>query len=274
MKNILVPTDFSKCANNALTYAFEIAKRTGGSLHLLHIVYPSEGVDNNAYQAFWIDNYLETRRKEMDRTVKQFYKNEAFRDIPVRTEVRIGFPATTTEDYAEEIHADLVVMGTTGATGLRGAILGSTTGTLISKTKRPVLAVPTKSSYRTSAQLAFATDFKMKLSQKSLDVLDEVVKVHHAKLKIVHILDKPGERPDKDAEARVSQKLNGIQHDFHYIHDADVPQAINDYIEATDTNALVTIAHEHSMWHKIFYESTSKTLAQHVHIPMLVLHDN
>mgnify|MGYP000299412573 CR=1 FL=1 len=61
MKTILVPTDFSKCAANAFRYALEMASRTDASILLLHVVFPNEGVENNVYSAFWIDEYFKQR---------------------------------------------------------------------------------------------------------------------------------------------------------------------------------------------------------------------
>ena len=58
IKHILVPTDFSKCASNAMNFALEIAARTGASVKVLHVLYPNEGVDNNVYSAIWIDEYF------------------------------------------------------------------------------------------------------------------------------------------------------------------------------------------------------------------------
>ena len=61
MKTILVPTDFSKSANNAMRYALKIAERAGFSITVLYVVYPNEGVDNNLYDAFFVDNYVQER---------------------------------------------------------------------------------------------------------------------------------------------------------------------------------------------------------------------
>ena len=74
MPTILVPTDFSKCANNALMYALEIAQRTGRSITVLYVVYPNEGVDNNMYDAFFVDTYVNERIDSMKKWVKKFTK--------------------------------------------------------------------------------------------------------------------------------------------------------------------------------------------------------
>jgi len=53
MKKILVPTDFSRCAANALHYAMNLATRFGAEVTVLNVIYPNEGVSNNIYNAIW-----------------------------------------------------------------------------------------------------------------------------------------------------------------------------------------------------------------------------
>lgn len=273
MTTILVPTDFSKCADNALAYALELARRTGARVVLLHVVFPNQGVENNVYNAFWIDAYVEERVKGVRRVARKLQRNPLFKNVPVETEVTIGFPVSEICGYADDSKADLIVMGTTGATGLRGAFLGSIASGVLSKTKTPVLVVPPKGRYRSGANVVFATDFRIKIDARSLGVMKEVLVAQQSRLSVMHVMDKPEGQPDKAREASFAQKIGDIQHDFHYLHDRDVPQAVSNFLEATDANGLVTVSHEHSLLHRLFFESVTQKLAHRVHVPMLVLHD-
>ncbi len=273
MTTILVPTDFSKCAANALTYAFEIASRTGARIALLHVVYPNQGIENNVYEAFWVDEYVAERIKAVLKMVRKYKRNPAFKDVEVITEVSIGFPVSQVHQYAKEVKADLIVMGTTGGTGLRGVFLGSIAAGVLSKTKTPVLVVPLKGAFRSGANVAMATDFLIKLDNATIKVMKEVLVAQNSRLSVVNVVDKPGQQPDKSREASFAQKIGDIQHDFHYLHDRDVPQAINNFLEATNANGLITVSHEHSLWHRLFFDSVTQKLAHRVHVPMLVLHD-
>jgi nucleotide-binding universal stress UspA family protein len=51
-----------------------------------------------------------------------------------------------------------------------------------------------------------------------------------------------------------------------------VPRAISHFLESIDASGLVTIAHEHTLLHKLFFKSISRSLAHHSTVPMLVLH--
>jgi hypothetical protein len=164
-------------------------------------------------------------------------------------------------------------MGTTGATGLRGILLGSVAAGVIAKTKAPVLVVPEKSKYIDGVNAVFATDFRQKTGEKTLQMLQNLPPLKGSMLHIVHITDKPGD-PDKSAETAFSKKLGSLQHAFHYLHDREVVPAVLNFLEARDAEMLVAVAHEHSLLHRLFNDSVTRKLAQKVRIPMLVLRDN
>ncbi len=273
MKNILVPTDFSKCANNAMMYALEIAQRAEASVTALYVVYPNEGVDNNMYNAFFIDDYVQERLEGMKSWVKKFSRSPHLQEVEIQLECRIGFPVTTICQTAADLQSSLIVMGTTGATGLRGMLLGSTAAGVLGGTKMPVLVVPPKGVFRTKARFALATDFKMPVSRASLQLMRELLNLQHTGLNVVHLTQEQDKKPDRKKEDLLSEKLGTIPHDFHYLHDGDLVPAIHNFLEATDCNGLVTIAHEHSLMHKLLGKSVSRSLAQQTNVPMLVLHD-
>lgn len=273
MKTILVPTDFSKCANNAMMYALEVAKRIEANVVALYVVYPSEGVDNNMYDAFMIDDYVEQRKKAMESWVKRFKRSEPLKGIKIETECRVGFPVSVISHAASQLNVDLIVMGTTGANGLKGVLLGSTSGGVLSSSNRPVLVVPKNAAFRNYARFVMATDFKMKLDKRSMNILKSLLNVEHAGLEVVHVIEDPTkEKGRRDQEASHSEKLEDIPHLFHYIHDKNVPRAISHFLESIDASGLVTVAHEHSLMHKLFFKSVSRSLAHHTSVPMLVLH--
>ena len=254
-------------------YALEIAERSGLSVTVLYVVYPNEGVDNNMYDAFFVDDYVRQRLDGMKGWVKKFTRSPHLKDVQVQIECRIGFPVSTITQTATELGASLIVMGTTGASGLRGVLLGSIAGGVISSSQTPVFVVPLKATFLNKARFAFATDFKLSVSKSSLQIMREMLNLQHTGLNIVHVLSEPHKHPDKRNEEAFSEKLGTIPHNFHYLHDKNVVQAIHNFLESTDCNGLVAIAHEHSLLHKLFAKSVSRSLAHHTKVPILVLHD-
>jgi len=272
MKTILVPTDFSKCSANAFRFALETAQHSGADVVALHVVFPNEGVENNVYNAFWVDEYYKQREKDLKEWVGRQAKGEKQKKVRIRSQCFIGFPVQAVHSVAEKEKADLVIMGTTGATGLRKILLGSVAAGVITRSKKPVIVVPQKASFREKVNAVFATDFRLRTDRHSLDILRELPQLQKGKIHMVNIVDKPG-APDKSQEAAIGQKLGGIRHDFHYLHDLETVQAVMNFMESTDAEMLIAVAHEHSLLHRLFYDSTTRKLAQRVNVPMLVLHD-
>lgn len=273
MKTILVPTDFSNASANALRYAGAVAHQTGAELIVLHVVFPNEGVDNNIYASFWTDDYIAQRQKDLGDWVRRQRRGQAGQGAAVRTECIVGFPISAIVETAEKNHADLIVMGTTGATGMRGAFLGSVAAGMLGRTTIPVLIVPKKAQYWPNSPAVFATDFHFRIDGMGTKTLHEVLDLHKSPLRVVHIVDRPGDHADKEREASLAHKLGDFPQDFHYLHDRDAAQAISNFLESADAGLLIAVSHEHSLLHRVFNESLTRKLAHRIHIPMLVLCD-
>ena len=62
MTQILVATDFSASAANAMTYAMDLAKALSTEICVIHAIHPTEGIDNNTYNAIFIEDYYNNKK--------------------------------------------------------------------------------------------------------------------------------------------------------------------------------------------------------------------
>ncbi len=135
--DILVPTDFSACSEHALDYAVQIAERLDAKVHLLSVIgVPSYGVPELGVgiTAPMIDNMISDHQRELDRVA-------GVRKLVAETLVRVGDARDVILQTAEEIKADLIVMGTHGRRGFSRALLGSVTEMVVRTSPIPVLTV-------------------------------------------------------------------------------------------------------------------------------------
>lgn len=141
LRRILVPTDFSKFSDNALTYAVAFAEKFGAELHLLHVVQdlalfiPPEVAA--APVAAPVDQLTTAAHAALDRIVRE----HTLQRLNVQREVREGNPFAEVVRYAKERDIDLIIMGTHGRTGLAHVLLGSVTEKVVRKAPCPVLTV-------------------------------------------------------------------------------------------------------------------------------------
>ena len=163
MKKILVATDFSTCAHNAMEYALELAKELHVEVCAIHAIGSTEGINNNIYDALYIEDYYNTKREALKEWTNMFISNENYKTVQVSSFCEVGSVSGVITKYMENNPVELLVMGTMGSTGIIG-IFGSNASTMISKTKTPTLVVPLESKYARQPVITLATDFQSKLS--------------------------------------------------------------------------------------------------------------
>jgi nucleotide-binding universal stress UspA family protein len=271
MKKILVPTDFSDAALDAMRTAVNIAKVHSSTVYLLHVMYPNQGLDNNVYEVFW-DTYSHDREEALKSIAHSFRDHPEFGDVPIVTAVEVGFPVETIRSYAQKERIELIVMGSTGSSDLEATLFGSNTISVALHCDIPMLAVPRLSKIRPHADFAFATDLEIALNDSSKTALKAVLSTHHNPLKVVHVVTGPDDKFELAKEADLHRTLRDVEHDMHYLHDSSVSNAVNNFVETIDATGLVVVSHHHGFWHKLFFNSDTKSLLKKVKLPVLVLH--
>ncbi len=139
-KNILVPTDLSEGAEQALDYACELAEKLGATVHIVNVVgIPALGVPelglaltSTVIDQIMLDNQtaLETlaaARRPMATIGQVLMKTGDAKDVITQTAIELG--------------VDLIVMTTHGRRGITRALLGSVTETVVRSAPCPVLTV-------------------------------------------------------------------------------------------------------------------------------------
>lgn len=141
IKRIFVPVDFSGASEKALSYAAELARAFSSELILFH-VFDTRIVDN-IYHIHQLSP--ETARREMRKSaevaMKGLMESEMLSGLVVSKRFDEGLPPMRVKEVAEEVEADLIVMGTHGKTGLTQFLYGSTADGVQRGAPCPVLTV-------------------------------------------------------------------------------------------------------------------------------------
>ncbi len=158
IKKILVPTDFSEHAEHALGSAVKLARPFGASLHLLHVVQLPLLATSPEAPAIPVTFWQELREHAQARLAPIKKRLEA---DGVRCEVEVieDLPGFAIPGAAERIHADLIVMGSRGLTGVKHALLGSVAERTVRGASCPVLTVKTSSGELSLRTILVPMDF-------------------------------------------------------------------------------------------------------------------
>jgi universal stress protein A len=135
---ILVPVDFSECAQTAVRYALGMAAQFEAEITLVHVVeqiiYPGDWM----YPPLAMSDFAVEKRDEVLTKMQALVKKS---DIDVKTEVRVGRAWQEVVDLAKESKTDLIVLATHGYTGLKHVLLGSVAEKILRHAPCPVLTV-------------------------------------------------------------------------------------------------------------------------------------
>ena len=275
MKRILLPTDFSENAENAVHYALQLYENETCEFHLLHTYTPtayySDSMFNN-YPNLEMEEELKLHaRRELrkfTRKLAQNYKN------PRHTfKVHVSFNLLILEMsfMLQEQHFEMVIMGTKGATGAKEIFLGTNTMYAIKKLKCPVLAVPSDYKFKEPKQILFATDFRLKKDYKYLHLIKSLCQSHDS---LLHILNAFDSSPLNDEQLDIKDYLNYYfenPHRFHLAEGTEVVSAVREFERKNNIHLLTMIHNKHNFFENLLFKSAISQLVYHIELPFLVL---
>lgn len=244
VKKILIPIDFSDTSKLALEHAVFMAERYGAEIVFLH-VFESFSYQMEISQML-IDSVKvgDLVKGKLDELAKEVHRKSG---VSISTEVTTGSVATNIVETAEQLGADVIVMGTHGSSGFEEFFVGSNAYKVVSKSAIPVLSVQDGASNVAYKNIIVPLDLS-KGSRQKLQYIAPLAKKYSSRLHLISLVT------EKDAD--VEYKLDVINKQVQeYLKSEDVPfivkrlygdnraKMVIDY--ATEINAeLITIMTE------------------------------
>lgn len=264
---ILVPTDLSDNADNALIFAKELIRNREGEITLLFTYY---AVYDFAAQATRIIGQIE---KDAKKALKKTIKKHGEENILIEYSIVQGTVETAVDAAAKKFNIDLIIMGTQGASGLKKALLGSNTADVIKESDIPVLAVPSGSKFDQIKKIVVAIELKKEDPANILQLMD-LVDDWQLPLEIVYINKINDVDPDSGfAQLKKYLTVNFPKTMASYIsYKADgINEGLTEYLESHPDCLLVMFSKTKSFFEQLFEKSHSVEMAYHTHVPLLVL---
>jgi nucleotide-binding universal stress UspA family protein len=279
MKNILLPTDFSDNAWNAIRYGLELFKKTKCTFYLMHVnpIPPYSGAGTSVRAAG--DNFREIALKDSRENLKKLL--DRVENLPLNTKhtfVPLAFYDFFTDAVkreSEDKKIDLIIMGIKGASGLKKATIGSNTGEVMTKVKCPLLAVPENTVFKKPREIAFPTDYHTGYSANVFNFIVEMATMNNASLRVLHVNKKDEELSKEQLKNKefLDEYLKNTEHSFHTLTHIKLETAVECFIQSRDIDMIAMIAKNLNFLQRILFRPAVEKISYHTDIPFLVLHE-
>ncbi|WP_264509681.1 universal stress protein [Flavobacterium sp. N1719] len=276
MKKIVVPTDFSDVAQNALVYAFELAKTFEAEIFLVHTytlpIVEHQFAPQNYQVLFdsleWTNFELFKQEMPAIHALAETHKAGHIRITPV---VMDGDLLYNLKEFIANEKADFVVMGTSGTSGWKEYFLGSNTAEAITNLNVPVMSIPVTARYDGINTLGFTTRFR----EKDKAALDQVIAIAKGLQAQVHCLYVETKDTD-NTPATYEDWKDHYRHDpvlFHIIPNENIEDTITDFIMSESIDVMAMLTYKRNFFAQLFLESVTEKMVNHASIPILALHE-
>jgi len=276
MIKILLPTDFSKASRNAIEYALNFASVSTTTFIFYHSFIPFDSAlsgapEHNRKEIIKVEQELKIRINKL-----KLKMDEKFPNVVIETCIDKGAESRQIISYSTANKIDLIIMGTTGASGLKEVLIGSVTVDIIDKSECPVLAVPAKYKYKPIEKMLMPTNYALH-DLIALKFLFQFSTIENSNIQFLHISLK-GNPPLKDAELMdafketINSLLKKRNNKFSLHQGIDAEQSISSVVQKEKIDLIVmTTIKRKSFIDRFFNNSITKKMAHHTKIPLLAV---
>lgn len=284
MKNILVPTDFSANSTKALRFAIKLAQKNNSKLHVIHQTSVLELAPDSAFTGLYMPShedqvdYLQGELNKFVNKLKRSLKLPADNKM-ISAEI---VPGVGTSDIlvqsAKRLKADCIIMGSTGASGLKRLFIGSVAAQVIEKSPVPVIVIPDNFRQKDIRKIGYSSDLSN--VENELNTLLPIAKALDAEVEIFHIqptfptthafMDFDPEKALPSIKKKL--KLENLTYKLVKTkQDNDFFGGISKYRRTANPDMICTVTHRRTWVEKILDPSKSKAIAYHNEVPVICI---
>lgn len=269
MKNLLVPTDFSDQAENALKVAAQIAKKNNSEIFLLHSIElplhlaTAKGNSGLPEPLFYMK--LAQRRFEEFRE-KPFLEGITIHEIVGRDEI-----FEEINSACKKHNIDLIIMGSTGASGFKEMFVGSNTEKVVRTADKPVLVIKDNYPEFRVRNFVFATDFSNKFKD-AFQKAKEFAEIVDAKIHLLYINTPVGFKTSKDARELMENFVKDFDltnYTLNIYNDVSVEKGILNFSKSINAQLIGMATHGRKGISHFLNGSISEDMVNRINMPII-----
>jgi len=279
-RKILLPTDFSKNAWHAITYALELYKKEHVDFYILNVFSATDNTISSLINMGPGSDMYETAKLDSENDLAKVLDMLTLRDHDspkhhFETISKCHGVVEAITNVVEEKDIEMIVMGTKGSTGSRSNAFGGVAIDIMEKVRIcPVIVVPEQAKHNLPKEIVFPTGFKTHVKRRELNYLIDLAKNCNASIRVLHVAaeDKLSDKQSSN-KTLLKEYFESVPHTFHALSHTEIPAAISCFIESRDSDMVAFINKKHAFFGSILSNPLVKKIGYHSKVPILVMHD-
>jgi len=267
MKRILVPTDFSKQAENALKVAAQMAKKNGSEIYVLNsLELPSNLESTGAMPESLF--FIKLAEKHFEELLKKPYLEDLLIHEAI---IGHGEIYNDVSEVVKEKNIDLIIMGSHGINGFMEMFIGSNTEKVVRTSKIPVLVIKNEHLDFKTDNFVYATDF----SEECIAPFKEAQKfaeMSNSHLNLLYVNTPSGFKTTKEINERIKDFIKYFDKErinIHIYNDSSIEKGILNFANETNANLIGMGTHGRKGISHFFNGSVSEDLVNHANMPVM-----
>lgn len=268
MKKIIIPTDFSECAKNALKTASEIAKKNQAELHLIHVyerpVYGFAEANVDIVKNRQVLNFIEGKFKKIAEL--DFMKNIKFKKHIVHD--KKIWEVLSSKKFSD---ADIIIMGSHGSSGWREYFIGSNTEKVIRYAEPPVLVVKEWHDNFEIKNMVFASNFTTK-DDPVFTKVQKLSEIFNSKVHLLKVITPGNFEPTHYSINRMKEfirKYYLTDYSINIFNDHSIEEGILNFSGSVNADLISMETHGRTGMAHLINGSITEDLVNHVALPVL-----
>lgn len=276
MKKILISTDFSETATNAIKYALELFKYDKSDITIIHAfadeVYENTTEMSRDYFEEYKDKIQGNVNNKLQKVILEMLEISPNPRHVYNSQSKFGSIVDVINDYVDSENVDAVVMGTKGKTNNPKITFGSNTVKVIKYVQCPVLVVPATYHDMHPKHILFPTDYMLPFKRRELKLLSSLAMRYVSTIQMLYVSKtKHLSHRQLDNQMFLDSAFDNNKFKFLQIEADNITETINNTIQDQNIDLLVMVNQRHSYLEDLLYNSTIDKIGLEIKIPFLVL---
>lgn len=276
MKNILLPTDFSKNSINAIDYAVKLFANSEMNFFVLNVQKISDYTTSELMTSPSSDSVykgvLEDNKLKIEKLVEKLEAENSSEKFTFKSLLDYDVFTDAIRQAVKLYKIDLIIMGTNGATGAKEVIFGSNAIKVIRNINCPIIAVPEKYSFGKINRILLSIHSQMKTNYSGLKPLKSILRIYEPELDVLEITEDTNQVKKEEDDLSIKEILYGFDFNKFELKKIPFPYAIETFQQLMPVDLHALFIQKESFIDRVISGSKTSNTIYKSKVPLLLMH--